>query len=185
MKARIAKKKLASLVGKTKPVAAKAVQAWINTHFDAQSELFYNRTGVDQACRFRDLFPRCLATSFEEFRECVDVVGEHHSKSVVLPVVRIQANGLTVVIRDNFHDVVMTIIGLREPPRAQVQAFIHRVCSAGFDTKVSFFQGFPPGMQLGPYADNYKAFSIEIPNWIDAYALLRVLGSTQRKTHSR
>ena len=180
MKARIAKKKLAALVGKTKPAASKAVQAWIDTHFDAQSKLIYNRAGVDQACRFRDMFARCIATSYEEYRECVDVVGEHRSKSVVLPVVRIRANGLTVVIRDNFHDVVMTIIGLREPPKAQVQAFIHRVCCAGFDTKVSFFQGFPADMQLGPYADNYKAFSVEVTNWVDAYALLRLLGTIQK-----
>lgn len=179
MKARIAKKKLIAIQGQAKRVASKAIQEWINQHFK-DNRLIWNQDGVTQACRFRDSFARCIATSYEEYRDCADVIGEHTSKSVVLPVVRLRANGLTVVIRDNFHDVVMTVVGLKRKPLSQVQVFMQQICTSGYTDRVSFFQGFPLEMRLGSYTENYKAFSVELSNWTDAYALLRMLGSLQR-----
>lgn len=176
MKARIAKKRLQALLGTTKPVASQAIQKWINSHFD-NDNLIYNRAGVDQACRFRDMFSQCIATSYEQFKDCADVVGEHRSKSVVLPVVRMRANGLTVVMRDNFHDVVFSVVGLNKPLLREAQELLQAVCSAGFDSKVSFLQGFPDDMILSSYKDNYRSFSLETRRWTDAYAVLRLIGA--------
>ena len=178
MKARLAKKKLAAILGHTKPIASKDIQTWINQHFQ-NDRLIWNQDGVNQACRFRDLFADCIATSYEEYRDCASVVGEHTSKSVVLPVVQLRANDLTVVLRDNFHDVVVSVVGLKFPLRHQMQTFLAKICCRGYQDRVSFFQGFPDDMRLGSYKENYRAFSVEVPRWTDAYALLRIIGALQ------
>lgn len=79
------------------------IQAWINANIP-EDDLLYRDAGIDQGVFFRDQLGRCIVRSYEEFTNCASVIGEHLSKSVKLPVVLFERPGLSVVVRDNFHD---------------------------------------------------------------------------------
>lgn len=66
------------------------IQEWINARIELLGEKTED-SGIAQACRFRNS-AHTLATSFEEYKNCAYVVGEHTSKSKRLPVVRYSAN---------------------------------------------------------------------------------------------
>lgn len=147
------------------------IQDWIDENGDDAA--------VEQACRFRDMFAQCIATSYEEFKDCVKVVGEHTSKSIRLPVVRLQANGLTVVMRDNFHNVAVSVVGMKSPLRHQMQTFLKRLCVAGYNDAVLIAEGFPADMRLGSYRQDFRSFTVQVARWYDAYALLSAIGALQ------
>lgn len=154
------------------------IQEWINARLELLGEK--SDAGIAQACRFRNA-AHALATSFEEYKNCAYVVGEHTSKSKRLPVVRYSTNGLNVVLRDNFYNVTMTVRGMKAQFDGQMMTLMNRICTHGFDTDVPecSFEGFPYVYKRKRYELNPKLFSLMVGTWEDAYTVMRVIGALQ------
>lgn len=103
------------------------------------------------------------------------------SKSKRLPVVRYRANGLNVVLRDNFYDVTMTVRGMKTQFDGQVMTLMNRICTHGIDTDVPecSFEGFPYVYKRKRYELNPKFFSLKVGSWEDAYVVMRLIGALQ------
>lgn len=155
------------------------IQKWINARLALLGEKSED-PGIAQACRFRNA-AHALATSFDEYMNCANVIGEHTSKSKRLPVVRYRANGLTVALRDNFYDVTMTVRGMKTQFDGQMMTLMNRICTHGFDTDIPecSFEGFPYVYKRKRYGLNPKFFSLMVGTWEDAYTVMRVIGALQ------
>lgn len=96
------------------------------------------------------------------------VVGEHTSKSIRLPVVQVELprNATRVTIRDNFHDVCISVDS--QFPIQDTLSF-----SSIFNTKNKggFFEGFPKGLVHGSYEENSQKFSLAV----DGYPELMII----------
>lgn len=154
------------------------IQEWINARLELLGGEKAEDAGIDQACRFRNA-ANTLATSFD--KNCAHIVGEHTSKSKRLPVVRYRANGLNVVLRDNFYDVTMTVRGMKTQFDGQTMTLMNRICTHGIDTDVPecSFEGFPYVYKRKRYELNPKFFSLMVGSWEDAYVVMRLIGALQ------
>jgi len=158
---------------------------WLEEHKD--TGLLYARSGervqLGQVHFVRDdlgpLFwsgvpydERPVAGARADCRETALVVGEHHSKSVRLPVYALERPdiGLRVILRDNWYDWNVSVIAekpvdadlrgfqldyLRDEERERSKDEIGHHGSWGY----CFFQGFPEGTRFGPYARDRARFS--------------------------
>lgn len=149
------------------------IQGWINSNIP-DDNLRYRDAGIDQGVFFRDQLGRCIARTYEEFTDCASVIGEHLSKSVKLPVVLFERPGLAVVVRDNFHDVTISV--KRDSDETPEAIAIERLSAEKLDETRIFCQGFPSEWCFGSYATNKKQFTISVGNKLDAYTLLRLIG---------
>lgn len=104
------------------------------------------------------------------------VVGSHRSKSIDLPVVRLECprNMTAITFRDNFHDICVSVEA-RFPIKDEsgFKRIFNTVSREG-----GFFEGFSTGAVYGGYEQNPKQFSF----WVRDYAsFLIVLGEIIRQ----
>jgi hypothetical protein len=157
------------------------LQEWANIHRPAE-DLIYKDGYWDQITFVRDEIPGILSRNYEELRAIqlnTKVVSTHRSKSVCLPVFRIELpDGTAFTMRYNFRDWKVSVESPREVcadfmglfnPRARVNAV--------------YCEGFPTELVYGPYAQNGRRFTIELPGgkqhiftffWIFAYQALGI-----------
>lgn len=137
-----------------------ALQEWANDNQPAEN-LIYKDGYWNQIIFVRDAITGVLAKSYTEYQEIqskLQVISEHTSKSVRLPVFRIELpDGTAFIMRYNFHnwkvsvnspkDVEADFMDLFDP-----EARIHDV----------YCEGFPKNMVYGPYSKNKRQFTLEL-----------------------
>ena len=174
---------VATLVNK-----APQLQEWAERNQPAQ-HLTYRDGYWQQIIFVRDRIAEILSKTYEEFetiQKNITVISTHHSKSVCLPVFRIElADGTQFTLRYNFHD---WKISVNSPTYVEVDFM------GLFDptSKVSATccEGFPEDALYGPYTMNGHKFTLELaPSnenvytffWIFAYRVLGINGIVRRK----
>lgn len=116
--------------------------------------MIYKDAATRQICFFRDIF----FEMFPEGVEVVEVIGTHTSKSIKLPVYHILLkNGIDFVIRDNFHDVKVSVDSPYELEFPTLLFFRP-------DLQIShhYCEGFDQSWIYGPYTASNKRFTVEI-----------------------
>lgn len=98
-----------------------------------------------------------------------DVIGEHRSKSIVNPVVRITYRGVEIVFRYNFYDYEVAAISSKPIELPMEKLFFSK--EANF-----FYQGFPKEYQIEDrYEDNNCTFIVKIGNHYRFYTFMFLL----------
>lgn len=105
----------------------------------------------------------------KEIDENTDVVGEHRSKSIIHPVVRIVYKGVEIVFRYNFYNYEIAVIS----PKA-IKLPMKRLFSS---KKTSFFyQGFPEEYKIEEkYEDNNCKFIANVGDNYSFYTFMFLL----------
>jgi hypothetical protein len=151
------------------------LQIWINNH-PTGSEMLWKKAGESQLSFIRDTIPIFFSRDSSEYQNCKqNVVRTHHSKSIELPVVRMEfQNGVTLEVNSNFHTWDLTM----ELPQAVLipEKYYKELCS------------FNP-MELDPvyfrnktihphYKDSDKQkFSLVFSSNYEVYAFLNLVKS--------
>lgn len=103
-----------------------------------------------------------------------DVVGEHWSKSILNPVMRIVYKGVTIVFRYNFYDYEIAVIS-DKPIKLSMN---HLFTSGGTSF---FYQGFPDEYKVREcYEDNKCMFIASVNDHYSFYTFMYLL---QRQIH--
>jgi hypothetical protein len=147
------------------------LQSWITANKPAE-EMIYKDSWSDQVCFVRDKIPTFLVHArdkmdrdegykqYQTIRENITVISTHTSKSILLPVYCIKANGDTFIIRNNFHDWKVSVethdihnldwqkLGIVH----NIESQVHQV----------YCEGFKPEWVYKPYADDKYKYTIEI-----------------------
>lgn len=115
------------------------------------------------------------------------VIGEHRSKSIMLPVVEYHRPdlGLRVIVRNNFHDWKMTVLS-DKPLEVDFSGLCHTSFPpdpgyTGNPLAPCYFEGFPRELIRGYYDENHSEFSLEIGHSISiaAFLVMRAAGGTK------
>jgi len=165
------------------------LQEWANAH-EPSKGLIFAPGYWKQIIFIRDNISEVLATSFGEYREIgekIQVISTHTSKSVLLPVFRIELNdGTFFILRYNFYSWKVSV----NSPRDIEVDFLGLFDPEDESSIMDFYcEGFPKDLVYGPYAKNKRQFTVEIYNdfrlfaffWLFAY---QVLGK-RKKTKGR
>lgn len=105
----------------------------------------------------------------EDVKALVQVVGEHRSKSVRLPVYQLCRPdlGIRFVLRDNYHDWNVSVISERAIPEER---------GFEFNSDYLFFQGFPDADQFQGYGHvSHRKFSFSTTGEHDLYAQIGLI----------
>ena len=131
----------------------------------------------------------------EDCRESAFVIGEHHSKSVRLPVYSIERPdlGIQFVARDNYHDWNVSVIS-EKPIETDLRGFKLDFSErdrerfpngypkgSGMSWDYCFFQGFPKELQFGPYSEDKRRFSMCVMSDHDLHTLVWLIMRDRRK----
>lgn len=129
----------------------------------------------------RDVLVRVFARDYDEYKAIeagISIVGTHHSKSVKLPVYRINLpDGTAFTIRCNFHDWKVSV----ESPKEVEEDFMD-LFDPTTDIDHIYCEGFPPELVFDSYAENKRQFTLEIATdyqlytffWIYAHTVLGI-----------
>lgn len=101
---------------------------------------------------------------------CLSVISEHRSKSITLPVVQYDRSdiGLTLTMRDNFHDVKLSVQSAQPIGYAdELECIFHTkppICPeyTGDPLHHGYFEGFPDDLIFGYYSANPYKWSAEL-----------------------
>lgn len=133
---------------------------WADDH-KPDDDLIYRDGYWDQIKFVRDRIPPLLSrTSKEEssILSGIKVVSEHISKSVLLPVFRVELpDGTAFTMRYNFHNWIVSVESPRDVDVDFMALFypkkrIHPV----------YCEGFPQHLIFGPYAENKQEFTLDL-----------------------
>ena len=141
----------------------KHLQTWANDNVPAD-ELKFKDGYWRQIMFVRD---RIGAQLFGH-KQPVYVVGTHTSKSVLLPVYRIEHPELTIQLRDNFHNIIVSVISKKAIPKdSLMDAFDpdHKVIPV-------YAEGFDKDWVFGTYLENPREWTAEVWDELNLYALL-------------
>lgn len=151
------------------------LQTWANEHVP-DDNLIYKEGFWSQIIFVRDRLSSLFYSSYEEKKEnLVQVVSEHTSKSVHLPVYRIEANGLTVWLRYNFYNWVVSVKALAPVDNV----FMGLIQEDGEEIPDYYAEGFEEKYLFPPYKDGAPEFTIYLYDnyelWAFVYMLTRSL----------
>lgn len=154
------------------------LQEWANANKPSQGLLY--KEGYWRQIRFiRDVVPGIFAKSYGERQEIqtgIRVISTHRSKSVTLPVYKVELpDGIVLILRDNFYNwkasvkateaIEMDCMGLFSPHK-QVDAV--------------YCEGFPESLVYGPYGTNRQRFTFEIDTDHHLFTFLWLLAHRKR-----
>lgn len=89
-------------------------------------------------------------------RPTVSVIGEHRSKSTILPVYYMKFCGVELVMRNNFHDWNVSVVS-----PFPIEGLITEIFP--FDTDYCYYQGFPDEYKFKAYSEtNKQKFSFHL-----------------------
>ncbi len=146
------------------------LQEWANAH-KPDDDLIYRDGYWHQIIFVRDRLPQPLFGSYEEYKaNPVRVVGDHTSKSVLLPVYSIKFAPLEIRMRYNFYDWKVSVVS-QVPIRSNFYPFLFR------DEAVHpvYFEGFTNDWVFGSYSADNTKFSVEISNEHMLFAFMAIL----------
>lgn len=152
--------------------APRPLHAWFMDWLDATPDsLYFKKAAEGQIMFIRDTLGRAMVGARKEWEAAVSVIGEHHSKSVRLPVYKVTLPGLDLVLRNNFYDWKVSVVS---------EDLIHNVEGWGlFDEtqaiSACYCEGFPREWVFGPYAESKRRFTVEILTQYDLYAFCLLL----------
>ena len=132
-------------------------QAWYNNNAEeTPDEMNFKRAMSDQFVFFRDAM---TTEVFHDKVESFEIVSEHRSKSVMLPVYKaVLKDGTTIIARCNFHDWKVSIWSKKE-----LEFPVSLLSNEGKDSYSHHYcEGFKDEWILGSYADNKKEFTTEL-----------------------
>lgn len=152
-------------------------QYWLENH-SPKDEMLYKKNFWDTYVFWRDhIIPLFLDytknMSWEDKRKSMDsyteIVGEHTSKSIVHPVLKIEYCGVKIIFRYNFYDYEIAVIGkipVDIPPGLLTNDYF-------------FYQGFPDEYIIKtPYStDNNRVFIAGVNNHYQFYTFMFLLKS--------
>jgi len=137
------------------------LQEWAKTNEPAGT-LIYREGYWDQIMFVRDKMAGVLAPKFEDYQNIqtgMRVISTHTSKSVRLPVFKVElADGTVFVMRYNFHDWKVLV----DSPR-DVDADFMGLFNPSQRISSVYCEGFPKEYVYGPYAESKRQFTIELP----------------------
>jgi len=144
------------------------LQEWAEAHQPAE-DLIYRGGYWEQIAFVRDKIPGLLAETREEYRETykeyraiqtgIRVISAHVSKSVCLPVFRVElADGTAFTMRYNFHNWKVSV---NSP--CDVDADFMGLFKPDERVPAVYCEGFPKELVYGPYAESKRQFTIELP----------------------
>ena len=110
---------------------------------------------------------------YQEFLKMLDrhhdVIGTHRSKSIAMPVLRLDYKGCVIILRYNFHDYEVAIINGKDVDLPMKGLFCSKETSF-------FYQGFPDEFQLTErYEDNHSKFMANIHDDYSCYTFFFLL----------
>jgi hypothetical protein len=165
------------------------LQGWFEIQRGATpDEMFYKDASGSQIMFVRDQVAALVFAGLPyDEKQHVDVVGEHRSKSVALPVYRLVREdlGLRIYLRDNFYDWKLSIdsahpincdfAGLFKTGPAHDEQY------SGRELASCYFEGFPEHLIFGHYgASDGRRWSASIGSrfalWTSLYLMMRSLG---------
>ena len=148
------------------------VTAWIRVN-QPVPELIYGKQLISQICFVRGKINWLLRSTYDEWdANKPQVVSTHYSKSVKLPVYKIDLEkyGIEIVLRYNFFEWIVSIksekpldcdfLGLFDPKK---------------EIPVTNCYGVPLNMIFGSYEKNHSQFMIEFSSEYDVYTFFFIL----------
>lgn len=130
-------------------------------------------------------------------RSCVNVIGEHTSKSVRLPVYSLERSdlGLRIVLRYNYYDWKLSVISNDRPIKSDLFPFLFHTTPpiapdyTGNELAPCYFEGLPKELVFGYHADNAGCWSASLEEralWTTVFECMRSLGAlTPHIWHTR
>ncbi len=143
-----------------KKTKGRQLQGWAENN-EPDVRLIYKKGYWEQIILIRDEIIALLARSSEEHEKILSqtkVISAHISKSVLLPVYRIELDdGTTFTMRNNFHNWKVSVNSYRKVDADFMGLFPHteRISSV-------YCEGFPEECVYGPYAENNRQFTLEL-----------------------
>lgn len=154
------------------------LQEWINKNIP-KNELLWKDAALRQCMFVRDrllyAFIGCFAStniSFKDKNLSWSVVSQHTSKSITLPVYKIEIYGVTFILRDNFHNWMVSV-------ESNNPVVIPKGFEFGDTTEQihsCYCEGFAKEWVYQPYSENNKKFTIEIHSDYELYCFFKVVG---------
>ena len=154
-------------------------QQWLMSH-RPDNELLWKDAFWDTYIFWRDnILPMFTdeyykaSVNYEQLNKEVDnnsdIIGEHRSKSIVNPVVRIVYKGVTIVFRYNFYNYEIAVISNKPIKLPQKRLFY----SAGTSF---FYEGFPEKYKIKEfYEDDKSRFIANIETHYNFYTFMFLL----------
>jgi hypothetical protein len=128
--------------------------------------LYYGKSAMRQLMFMRDEIPHALEGRIASGRECpIEVVGEHHSKSCILPVYEVPIGDVKVIARGNFYDWEISLES-PEPIRwvCDIESRPFRDMQPQFvRTERRYFQGFPSDRRYAGHSLDASRWSATLP----------------------
>ena len=128
--------------------------------------------------------------SYEEVQQLITVIATHRSKSIDLPVYRLERSdlGLQIILRDNFYNWKISVISER-PITADFSGLFYTTPPidpdyTGDPLHHVYFEGFPKDLVFGYFEESDgKKWSAEIATneilWTTVFLIMRSLGAVQ------
>lgn len=141
------------------------IQEWAVEN-EPSKEMIYYRGYWDQILFVRDVLSNILydiktANDFDIVRNRITVISTHTSKSIKLPVFKLEVPeyNLTIVMRYNFYDWKISILCDDEITCDFMNLFDENETISHL-----YCEGFPKEFVLPSFSDNNKKFTVEIRN---------------------
>jgi len=142
------------------------LQSWFIDKLDKiNDEMIYKKSFENQVLFVRDTIYNLLNKNIK----CIDVISEHTSKSIKLPVYKILLNDKTeIIMRNNFYDWKFSIKTKNE---LNIPASL---ISDGYDEKISngYCEGFDNSWVYDCYLNNKSNFTVELNDNYNVYTFL-------------
>jgi hypothetical protein len=156
------------------------LQAWAREN-EPDDKMLWKNGYWDQIVFIRDDIVHVLARTnpmdyekwhyrSEEIRNSLQVINTHRSKSIKLPVYQINYKGFTFILRNNFYDWKISVIGTKI-----VTCNFKGLFEDDNIINPIYCQGFPEEYVFGSYKDNNGKFTIEINGRYNLYTFMFLL----------
>lgn len=172
-----------------KPDTSIQLQEWARAH-QPDFNLIWKDAYWSQIIFIRDNVAEVFAPTHEEFvviQNNMKVISTHTSKSVLLPVFRVElADGTEFTMRYNFHDWKVSVNSPQD-----VEADFMGLFNPSERVKDVYCEGFPKELVYSPYEENKRQFTIELPPghyhlftffWIFAHQVLGIQNKEGRRS---
>lgn len=156
------------------------IQYWAMMHQPSKN-MIYGESFWNQIQFFRDtIIPLFYSTltkdielkDYEKGQELIskqyDIIGEHTSKSIILPVLKLTYKGTEIVVRNNFYNYETTIIATKD---------IELPTELVGESQTFYYEGFPGYYKIHKYYsyENKQKFSVLTYSSYKFYALMFML----------
>lgn len=170
------------------------LQVWFNRQREATPDsMYYKGASGNQIMYVRDEISRILFAGADDAEiECkVQVVSEHRSKSVALPVYRLERKdlGIRIYLRDNFYNWKLSVDSAR-PVNCDFTGLFETSHTgekdySGDKLASCYFEGFPHHVVFGHYgASDGRRWSAELYGreqlWATIFLMMRSFGQIDR-----